>query len=122
MRERMLDHCIALCRQARDLDGAAQLQVLSTLEHALEDLRVGLKKVSQDANQISVSIETKPTDPVITMDLAGYITGWNEGAERLFGYSAEEAIGQHVLFLYADGDDDVAREMMERTPCTPWRS
>lgn len=113
MRERMLDHCIALCRQARDLDGAAQLQVLSTLEHALEDLRVGLKKVSQDANQISVSIETRPTDPVITMDLTGYITGWNEGAERLFGYTAEEAIGQHVLFLYADGDDDVAELFLE---------
>ena len=43
-------------------------------------------------------------ESVITMDLDGYITGWNRGAERLFGYSRDEAVGQHILFLYADPD------------------
>lgn len=43
-------------------------------------------------------------ESVITMDLAGYITGWNRGAEQLFGYSREEAVGRHILFLYADPD------------------
>ena len=38
--------------------------------------------------------------PVLTLDLTGYLTSWNRGAEQLFGYSAQEAIGQHVLFLY----------------------
>ena len=42
---------------------------------------------------------------VITMDLAGYITSWNRGAEALFGYSGDEAVGQNVLFLYADSDE-----------------
>ncbi|RTL51361.1 MAG: bifunctional diguanylate cyclase/phosphodiesterase, partial [Rhodocyclaceae bacterium] len=41
-------------------------------------------------------------DSVITLDLAGFITGWNKGAERLFGYLAEEALGRNLLFLYAD--------------------
>jgi len=45
-------------------------------------------------------------DSVITMDLAGYIGSWNKGAERLFGYTAEEAIGRNVLFLYVDESDD----------------
>ena len=40
-------------------------------------------------------------DSVITMDLAGFITGWNRGAERIFGYTAAEAVGRNVLFLYA---------------------
>ncbi|HEX5756857.1 MAG TPA: EAL domain-containing protein [Arenimonas sp.] len=44
--------------------------------------------------------------PGITLDLTGYLTGWNAAAERLFGYRAEEAIGQHVLFLYPEGDED----------------
>ena len=45
-------------------------------------------------------------EPVVSMDLAGTITGWNTGAERLFGYTAAEAVGRHVLFLYADEDEE----------------
>ena len=41
-------------------------------------------------------------ESVLTLDLEGYITGWNQGAEELFGYRADEAIGRNVLFLYAD--------------------
>ncbi len=37
----------------------------------------------------------------VTLDLAGYITDWNEAASALFGYSAQEALGQHLLFLCA---------------------
>ena len=45
-------------------------------------------------------------DSVISMDLGGYITSWNKGAERLFGYTAEEAINRHILFLYADETEE----------------
>lgn len=45
---------------------------------------------------------------IITLDLQGYITGWNQGAEHLFGYCAEEALGRHILMLYADEDEDDA--------------
>jgi diguanylate cyclase (GGDEF)-like protein/PAS domain S-box-containing protein len=41
---------------------------------------------------------------IITMDLAGYITGSNKSADQLFGYSAAEAVGKHILFIYADPD------------------
>jgi diguanylate cyclase (GGDEF)-like protein/PAS domain S-box-containing protein len=45
-------------------------------------------------------------ESVITMDLLGFITSWNGGAERLFGYSAEEAVGRNILFLYADEEEE----------------
>ncbi len=43
-------------------------------------------------------------ESVITMDLAGFILSWNLGAERLFGYTAGEAVGQNILFLYETED------------------
>jgi diguanylate cyclase (GGDEF)-like protein/PAS domain S-box-containing protein len=45
-------------------------------------------------------------DSVITMDLDGYITGWNHGAEILFGYVQNEIIGKNILALYVDTDED----------------
>lgn len=45
-------------------------------------------------------------DSVITMDLAGFILSWNRGAENLFGYSAQEALGKNVIFLYDNEDQE----------------
>lgn len=41
-------------------------------------------------------------DAVLSKDLDGIVTTWNPAAERLYGYSATEAIGRHVSFLIPD--------------------
>jgi PAS domain S-box-containing protein len=38
-------------------------------------------------------------DAVLSKDLDGIVTTWNPAAERLYGYTAEEAVGRHVSFL-----------------------
>jgi len=45
------------------------------------------------------SIVQNSNDAIIGKTLAGMITSWNAGAERLYGYSAEEAIGQPISML-----------------------
>jgi PAS domain S-box-containing protein len=44
-------------------------------------------------------------DAVIMFDLDGNVLQWNDGAERMFGYSAPEAVGCHVATLCAEPDD-----------------
>ena len=53
-------------------------------------------------------------ESVLTMDQTGYITSWNKGAERLFGYTALEAIGRSILFLYVDEDPTFHDGFMEQ--------
>jgi diguanylate cyclase (GGDEF)-like protein/PAS domain S-box-containing protein len=107
MGDSALDRCIALSRAARTQDGPALAETLSQLDAALQEVKavqdtpVADKLRAQHAHTFEQSLE-----PVIVLDLAGYLTGWNKGAEALFGYSAQEAIGQHVLFLYAEDDED----------------
>ncbi|HEY9871295.1 MAG TPA: PAS domain S-box protein [Candidatus Obscuribacterales bacterium] len=38
-------------------------------------------------------------DSIISMTLDGIITSWNKASERIFGYSAKEAVGQHISIL-----------------------
>jgi PAS domain S-box-containing protein len=45
-------------------------------------------------------------DAIISEDLDGIITSWNKGADRLFGYSAEKAIGQSVTILIPPENED----------------
>ncbi|AXA91677.1 bifunctional diguanylate cyclase/phosphodiesterase [Massilia sp. YMA4] len=53
-------------------------------------------------------------ESVITMDQSGFITSWNKGAERLFGYTSVEAVGRNILFLYDDEDPSFHDPFLEQ--------
>lgn len=60
------------------------------------------------------AIVASSDDAIVSKSLDGYITTWNAGAERIFGYSAQEMIGQHITRiippeLRSEEDDILAR-------------
>ncbi len=53
-------------------------------------------------------------DAIISKSLDGRITSWNRGAERLYGYTASEAIGQPISILVPSGQTDELTDILER--------
>jgi PAS domain S-box-containing protein len=53
-------------------------------------------------------------DAVLSKDLDGIITTWNPAAARLYGYTAEEAIGRHVSFLVPPDHKDEEKVILDR--------
>ena len=106
MTDSRIDRCLELCSLARTQSGDELARSLIDLQQALLSLQ-SERSASAPVNSAWID------EPVITMDLSGYLTGWNTGAQTLFGYTPEEAIGQHVLFLYDDKSADRESEIHE---------
>jgi len=53
-------------------------------------------------------------DAVVSKNLDGIITSWNSGAQRVFGYTAEEAIGQPITIVIPEGRENEEREILTR--------
>lgn len=109
MADTPLDRCLVLARLARSQHGAALDDTLAAIDAALVEAGAHAPQAANDSFVLDEA-------PAISLDLAGYLTGWNRGAEALFGYSGEEAIGQHALFLAVDDADepDMAELFMEQ--------
>jgi PAS domain S-box-containing protein len=60
---------------------------------------VTARKHSEDAALRLAAIVESSDDAIVGKDLDGIITSWNVGAERIFGYAAEEIVGQPVMIL-----------------------
>jgi PAS domain S-box-containing protein len=83
------------------LKGATPPMVVAMVEDITE------KKKAEKALFRYAAIVESSDDAIVGSDTNGTITNWNKGAERLFGYSASEAIGENILFLSrADARDD----------------
>jgi two-component system, sensor histidine kinase and response regulator len=65
------------------------------------------RRAAEATSRLGAEIVRSAGDAVITKTPHGIITSWNPGAERIFGYTAQEAVGRSVLmFIPADCADE----------------
>jgi PAS domain S-box-containing protein len=68
----------------------------------------------EETTGLLAAIVASSDDAIISKNLDGIINSWNKSAERIFGYSAEEAVGQHITLVippdhYPEEADILAR-------------
>jgi PAS domain S-box-containing protein len=64
--------------------------------------------------EVLASIVNSSEDAIIGKTLGGTITSWNAGAERLYGYTAAEAVGRNVSMLVPPAHGDELPQIAER--------
>ena len=75
---------------------------------------VSQRKLVERADNLLAAIVDSSDDAIISKTLDGVITSWNKSAERLFGYTREEAVGQHITLIIPENRLDEEVKIVER--------
>jgi len=86
-----------------EIDGVVITFVDITERKRAEELRANLAAIVESSD-----------DAIIGKDLDGIINSWNQGAQRLFGYTAQEAVGQPASILIPSDREDEEPRILER--------
>jgi PAS domain S-box-containing protein len=76
-------------------------------------LLIERKRAEETRARLAAIVESSD-DAIVSKDLNGIITSWNSGAERLFGYRADEAIGQPITIVIPPDRLDEEPEILRR--------
>ncbi len=84
----------------------------AAVERAISEARTLAERRQAEENlrRLRQAIDDIRDYAIVTLDLEGRITSWNEGSRRLFGYAEEEALGRPLSLLFAPearGAEDV---------------
>ena len=100
----------AISRRTRK-DGALVDVQIVTAPVVVNENRVGMLAIYHDITEIQLRkryyealVEFNP-GAIVLVDPDGMVTSWNPAAERLFGYTAGEAIGRHIDDLVATSEE-----------------
>mgnify|MGYP002398280540 CR=1 FL=1 len=88
---------------------SAQSSVSAELLRVLAERLGSIARCSQvlESLKTQTSIVDSLHESVIYRDMNGYIRSWNKGAERLFGFTEDEAIGKHISIVYPKGEYEI---------------
>jgi PAS domain S-box-containing protein len=86
----------------------------NTVTQSILDELPALRLRADKAIGLLAAIVDSSDDAIVSKTLEGVVTSWNRGAERLFGYSASEAAGQHISILIPRDRLDEETNILDR--------
>jgi PAS domain S-box-containing protein len=103
-------------RRKFDAEDMRQLVSLGNFASAAYQAMAFLEALEQreESNSRLAAIVDSSDDAIASKDLNGVITSWNTGAERLFGYTAQEVVGQPATLLMPPERFDEEKDILER--------
>jgi PAS domain S-box-containing protein len=77
---------------------------ISEQQAALQERKQAEEALAQSEAQLRLIIESAKDYAIFTLDMGGYITHWNSGAQRLLGYQDHEILGQDGRIIFTPAD------------------
>jgi diguanylate cyclase (GGDEF)-like protein/PAS domain S-box-containing protein len=87
---------------------AGEVTAISTIVHD-----ISVHHEAEKNRTLLASVVKSSGDLINTINLAGTITSWNSGAERMTGYTSEEILGKNVAILVPPGHEGEVRQNLE---------
>jgi PAS domain S-box-containing protein len=83
---------------------------------AATDARGGVSErtLARRAGDLLAAIVDSSDDAIVSKTLDGVITSWNKSAEQMFGYTREEAVGQHITLIIPEDRRNEEVKIVER--------
>ena len=87
--------------------------LVSWTAHTLNRIETERRRAVESHLQLAAIVESSD-DAIVSKNLDAIITSWNQGAERIFGYTAAEVVGQPISILIPPGNENEESENLER--------
>jgi PAS domain S-box-containing protein len=110
-----------ICKDGREVIVDSRMQLLgddTVLEvnrdvTEIRSLLTALQEGEQRLRSLAAIVESSD-DAIVSKNLDGIITSWNTGAERIFGYTVAEAVGQPITIVIPANRQNEEREILTR--------
>src|SRR5579864_1748877 len=89
-------------------------RIAEELRRANEELHRRTAAQLGESRSMLASIIDSSEDAILSKDLHGTITSWNRGAERIYGYKAEEVVGKNISLITAGDRPDEIPEILKK--------